>query len=96
MVWRDIDVGARCRDLTPARAWDALRPLLTNPRLMRLDYRNEIGERSPSGKPTDQRHFRAPSWAPWLGALLCGYLVTPLSGRSAQHYLLAGVLLAAH
>ncbi|HEX2300279.1 MAG TPA: APC family permease [Pseudonocardiaceae bacterium] len=37
--------------------------------------------------------FRAPSWTPWLGALLCGYLATPLSGRDPKHYLLAGVLL---
>ncbi|MGH3754082.1 MAG: APC family permease [Pseudonocardiaceae bacterium] len=40
------------------------------------------------------QHFRAPTWSPWLGALLCGYLVTPLSGRDPEHYLLAGVLLA--
>jgi hypothetical protein len=56
MVWRDIDVGARCRDLTLGRAWDALRPLLTNPRLTRLDYRDETGERSPSGRTADQRY----------------------------------------
>jgi hypothetical protein len=56
MVWRDIDVGVRCRDLTSVRAWNALRPLLTNPQLLRLDYRNEIAERSPSGRPSDQRH----------------------------------------
>jgi amino acid transporter len=40
------------------------------------------------------RHFHAPRWTPWLGALLCGYLATPLSGRDPEHYLLAGVLLA--
>jgi len=39
-------------------------------------------------------HFRAPTWTPWLGALLCGYLATPLSGRDPDHYRLAGVLLA--
>src|SRR3954452_22595494 len=49
MVWRDIDCAVRCRDLTPGRAWDALRPFLTQPRLVRLDYRNEAGERSPTG-----------------------------------------------
>jgi APA family basic amino acid/polyamine antiporter len=38
-------------------------------------------------------HFRAPTWAPWLGALLCGYLVTPLSGRDGGDYLLACALL---
>ena len=57
MVWRDIDLAARCRDLTPGRAWDALRPLLTRPRLRRLNYRNEAGDRSPTGRPADQRYY---------------------------------------
>ena len=57
MVWRDIDFAVRCRDLTPGRAWDALRPLLTQPRLLRLDYRNEAGERSPTGQAADQRYY---------------------------------------
>jgi len=57
MVWRDIDFAARCRDLTPGRAWDALRPLLARPRLMRLSYRNETGERSPTGQAADQRYY---------------------------------------
>jgi hypothetical protein len=57
MVWRDIDFVARCRDLTPSRAWDALRPLLTNPGLTRLNYRNEAGERSPTGQAADQRFY---------------------------------------
>ncbi len=39
-------------------------------------------------------HFQAPAWSPWLGALLCAFLATPLSGRNPQDYLLAGVLLA--
>jgi amino acid transporter len=45
-------------------------------------------------RPVEHEHFRAPSWSPWLAALLCGYLVTPLSGRPPGDYLLAGVLLA--
>ena len=57
MVWRDIDFAVRCRDLTPGRAWDALRPLLTQPRLLRLDYRNEARERSPTGQAADQRYY---------------------------------------
>ena len=44
MVWRDVDFAVRYRDLTPGRAWEALRPLLTQPRLLRLNYRNEVGE----------------------------------------------------
>ncbi|MGH3786244.1 MAG: APC family permease [Pseudonocardiaceae bacterium] len=45
-------------------------------------------------RPVEHEHFRAPTWSPWLGALLCGYLATPLSGRDPDNYLLAGVLLA--
>jgi hypothetical protein len=57
MVWRDIDISVRCRDLTPARFWTALRPLLADPGLTRLDYRNETGERCPSGDPADERLY---------------------------------------
>jgi hypothetical protein len=57
MVWRDIDVTVRCRDVTPERVWDALRPLLINPRITRLNYANETGARSPSGEPADQRFY---------------------------------------
>jgi len=57
MVWRDIDFAVRCRDLTPARAWDALRPFLAQPRLLRLNYRNEDEERSPTGRAADQRYY---------------------------------------
>jgi amino acid transporter len=42
----------------------------------------------------EHRHFRAPAGGPWLGAVLCAYLATPLSGRDPDNYLLAGVLLA--
>ena len=57
MVWRDIDFAVRCRDLTLGRAWDALRPFLAKPRLMRLNYWNETGERSPTGLPADERYY---------------------------------------
>jgi basic amino acid/polyamine antiporter, APA family len=41
------------------------------------------------------RHFRAPTWAPLLAAVLCGYLAVPvLSGRPASDYYTAGALLA--
>jgi amino acid transporter len=45
-------------------------------------------------RPVAHRHFRAPTWAPILGVLLCGYLATPLSGRPPQQFLIAGILLA--
>ncbi len=39
-------------------------------------------------------HFRAPTWAPMLAAVLCGYLAVPvLSGRPASDYYIAGALL---
>jgi amino acid transporter len=43
--------------------------------------------------PVDHPHFRAPSWTPWLGIVLCGFLATPLSGRPVQEFAIAGVLL---
>ncbi len=42
----------------------------------------------------DHAHFRAPSWTPYLGIVLCGFLATPLSGRPLQQFAVAGILLA--
>jgi hypothetical protein len=55
MVWRDIDICVDCPDLRPERAWDGLRLLLIDPRVTRLDYRNETGEQT--ADPTDQRLY---------------------------------------
>jgi hypothetical protein len=41
----------------------------------------------------EHAHFRAPSWTPWAGIVLCGFLATPLSGRSPREFLIAGILL---
>jgi len=57
MVWPDIDVTVRCRDVTLERVWDTLRPLLINPQVTRLSYSNETGARSPSGDIADQRFY---------------------------------------
>lgn len=43
--------------------------------------------------PVDHQHFRAPSVLPVVGALACAYLVTPLSGRASDEYVVAGLLL---
>jgi amino acid transporter len=43
--------------------------------------------------PVDHRHFRAPTVVPVVGALLCAFLVSPLSGRDPDDYRIAGVLL---
>ena len=39
-------------------------------------------------------HFRAPSWMPVLGAVVCLVLALPITGRGGDVYLRAGVLLA--
>jgi hypothetical protein len=57
MVWRDIDFSVRCQNLTLEQAWEALRPLLINPRVTHLEYRNETGVRSPTGRAADQRLY---------------------------------------
>jgi APA family basic amino acid/polyamine antiporter len=43
--------------------------------------------------PVEHAHFRAPSWTPYVGIVLCGFLATPLSGRPLQQFALAGILL---
>ena len=39
-------------------------------------------------------HFRSPSILPILGAITCGFLVGPWTGRNPEQYRIAGVLLA--
>ena len=41
----------------------------------------------------DHKHFRAPTPLAVLGAVLCAFLASPLSGRAADDYKIAGVLL---
>ncbi|MEU4535251.1 APC family permease [Streptosporangium sp. NPDC023825] len=41
----------------------------------------------------DHDHFRAPSWMPVLGAVVCFVLVLPITGRDVDVYVRAGVLL---
>jgi amino acid transporter len=38
------------------------------------------------------KHFRAPTAIPVTGALTCAYLASPLSGRAADDYRIAGIL----
>jgi amino acid transporter len=42
----------------------------------------------------DHQHFRTPTFLPILGALCCGFLVGPWTGRDPTQYRIAGVLLA--
>ncbi len=44
--------------------------------------------------PVEHRHFRAPTFLPWVGAAVCLYLVSPLTDREPIQYSIAGALLA--
>jgi len=57
MVWRDLDVGARCPHPSADRVFETLRPIMTHPRVHEMLYREETGPRSPSGQPQDQRYY---------------------------------------
>ena len=41
----------------------------------------------------DHSHFHTRAWIAVAGAIACVYLVTPLSGRAADQYEVAGILL---
>ncbi|MFI7278157.1 APC family permease [Streptomyces sp. NPDC049879] len=43
--------------------------------------------------PVEHKHFRAPTALPVIGAVLCVYLATPLSGRAGDDYEVAGWLM---
>jgi hypothetical protein len=62
MVWRDIDFTVLCRDLTPERAFAAIHPLLTHPRVTKVDYRNQTGHRAPPVIRGDERYYVATYW----------------------------------
>ncbi|ABG98369.1 MULTISPECIES: APC family permease [Rhodococcus] len=44
-------------------------------------------------QPVEHKHFRVPTILPIIGALTCGFLVTPFADRPAVQYQIAGVLL---
>lgn len=44
--------------------------------------------------PVDHKHFRTPTFLPILGALSCGFLVGPWTGRDVVQYKIAGILIA--
>ena len=43
--------------------------------------------------PVEHKHFKAPTVIPVIGAIVCAYLASPLSGRSGDDYRVGGVLL---
>ena len=42
----------------------------------------------------DHEHFRAPTWMPVLGAVVCLILALPITGRDTAVYMRVGVLIA--
>ena len=68
MVWRDLDFSVLCRDLTAERAFEAIRPLLTHPRVTEFDYRNQTGRRAPPVIRGDERYYFATHWETAAGA----------------------------
>ncbi|MGW4420994.1 APC family permease [Streptosporangium sp. NPDC004631] len=46
------------------------------------------------GDPVEHDHYRAPSWMPALGAVVCLVLALPVTGRGGDVYVRAGVLIA--
>ena len=42
----------------------------------------------------EHKHFRAPTFIPVIGAIVCGFLATPWAGRPVVQYEIAGILLA--
>ncbi|WP_437735616.1 hypothetical protein [Sorangium sp. So ce1335] len=57
MVWRDLDIGVRCRAPGAREVLAALLPVLAHPGVIEVHYREETGERSPTGRPQDERHY---------------------------------------
>lgn len=46
-------------------------------------------------RPVEHPHFRTPTWAAVLGAVTSLVLASPITGRSSQVYLTAGILVGA-
>ena len=57
MVWRDLDVATRCADPTTEEVLDAMRAVLAHPGVREVTYMPQLGSRSPSGGPADQRWY---------------------------------------
>ena len=70
MVWRDLDFSIVCRVPDAPAVFVAMAPIAGDPRVISLEYQNETGERSPSGKPEDERfyfvmRYRSPDGSIW-------------------------------
>ncbi|WP_374929344.1 APC family permease [Kytococcus sedentarius] len=41
----------------------------------------------------EHKFFRAPTWIPWVGAVMCLYMLGPWTGRDTEQYVIAGWLM---
>jgi hypothetical protein len=57
MVWRDLDFNIVAPGLTREGLADTIRPLLLNPQIIDMHIQDEIGPRSVSGAPHDDRYY---------------------------------------
>jgi hypothetical protein len=69
MVWRDLDVGARCPHPRAEAIFGALQPILAHPGIREVHYYEQSGERSPSQQPADQRYYFVLRYATPIGDL---------------------------
>lgn len=57
MVWRDIDFDIVCKERTVAAIFAAMIPVMSDEHVIKLQYENEMGSRSESGLPQDERLY---------------------------------------
>lgn len=57
MVWRDIDFSVVCRGRSASDIFSAMIPIVSDEHIVKLEYLNETGVRSPSGLPEDERLY---------------------------------------
>ncbi|GGO36021.1 hypothetical protein [Deinococcus humi] len=57
MVWPDVDVMVRADHPSAQHIMTAMAPVMATRGIREVLYRDETGERSPSGKPSDERHY---------------------------------------
>ncbi len=69
MVWRDLDFSILCPGAGRDRIAEILRSFIAHPRLRELHYRDELGPRSPSGRPEDKRHYAVMRYEAATGAV---------------------------
>ncbi|PYE53190.1 hypothetical protein [Deinococcus yavapaiensis] len=69
MVWPDVDVMVRTEHVHVADIMTAMAPVMASRGIREVLYRDETGERSPSGKPGDERHYFVLRYAAATGRL---------------------------